>query len=180
MAKKKYDKETFPILAEGFARQGLNDEQIAEKLGISIASYYNYQKEHLEFLEAIKRGKAPVDFEMENLLLKTARGFDYEETATEVKKESINLFDKRRKKILDETGQPVVAGEKTTQKVRKTTRMVVPSLGAIIFWLCNRMRHQWKQTSRIEIDSLPDEFQLISFQVLGQQHQHTFFSFSRH
>ena len=56
MAKSKYDKDTFPLLAEGFAREGLNDEQIAEKLGITTTPYYNYQIKYEEFREAIKRG----------------------------------------------------------------------------------------------------------------------------
>ena len=40
---------------EGWAREDLTDEQIAEKMGISVASLYNYKKDHLEILEALKK-----------------------------------------------------------------------------------------------------------------------------
>lgn len=60
------------VLVEGWARDGLNNEQIASNLGISIALFYKYQKEHVEFLETLKKGKEIVDYQVENALLKSA------------------------------------------------------------------------------------------------------------
>ncbi len=79
MAKSKYDPDTFPTLAEGYARRGLNDEQIAERLGISIATFYVYQNRYPEFPEGLKKGKKPVDMEVENAFLKRAKGYEHEE-----------------------------------------------------------------------------------------------------
>ena len=73
--KSKYQ-EDFPIRAEQYAREGLDDKQIAKNLGISWRVYYEYQKRYPQFRQAIARGKAPVDFEVENALLKRALGFD--------------------------------------------------------------------------------------------------------
>ncbi|MBR8535420.1 helix-turn-helix domain-containing protein [Carboxylicivirga sediminis] len=126
MAKPKYDSATFPKLAEGYARDGLNDEQIAEKLGISRAAYYRYQKQHVDFLDAIKRGKAPVDADVENALLKRALGFEYEEVSTEYEKDP-------------KTGKP------TPVKTKKTIKRVPPDVGAIAFWLKNRKPEQWRE-----------------------------------
>ena len=70
MAKLKYD-EDFPARAEDWARQGLRDEDIAKKLGISKDTFYEYKKMFPDFSDAIKRGKAPIDFEVENKLLKS-------------------------------------------------------------------------------------------------------------
>lgn len=75
MAKSKHQKWLEPdnlILLEGWAREGLTDEQIAEKMGISVATLYNWKKNHLEILESLKKGKDVVDFEVENALLKAA------------------------------------------------------------------------------------------------------------
>ena len=80
MSKTKYNPDTFPMLVEGYARDGMIDKDIAKKLGISVATFYNYENKHIEFLEAIKRGKYPVDFEVENSLLKRAKGYSYQET----------------------------------------------------------------------------------------------------
>lgn len=75
MAKGKYqkwfEKENL-ILLEGWARDGLTDEQIAEKMHISVATLYNWKLQHLEILEAIKKGKEVVDYEVENALLQSA------------------------------------------------------------------------------------------------------------
>ena len=55
MAKTKYKPDTFPLLAEKYARDGLNDHQIACNLGISTATFYAYQNKYREFEEAVKR-----------------------------------------------------------------------------------------------------------------------------
>jgi len=118
MAKLKYVKD-FTARAEGLAREGMIDEEIAAALGISTASYYNYQKKHVEFLEAIKRGKAPVDFKVENALLKRAMGYEYEETTVEY--------------------DAAIEGKKATpKKIKKITKRVIPDVAACIFWLKNR------------------------------------------
>ncbi len=60
------------VLVEGWARDGLTNEQIAEKLGINPDTLYKYQKEYPEFSEALKKGKEHIDYEVENALLKSA------------------------------------------------------------------------------------------------------------
>jgi len=129
-AKEKYDSNTFPLLAEKYARTGLNDIQIAEALGISLASFYNYQNKYLEFLEAIKRGKAPVDVDVENALLKRARGFEYEEITKDVG--------------IDADGQPKIKSIKTVKKY------VPPETAAIAFWLKNRKPKEWRDSQNID------------------------------
>lgn len=140
MAKAKYN-DTFPLRAEDYARRGLIDKQIAKSLGISIASYYKYQKGNKEFLDAIKRGKAPVDVEVENALLKRARGFEYTETVTEFKtKPTSKTGSKKEKK---EALVPV--------SVKKTQKVVVPDTGACAFWLKNRRPDIWKDKHDLEL-----------------------------
>ena len=47
MAKSKWDKvKDKLILVEGWARDGLTDEQIANNLGINVATLYRYKKQH--------------------------------------------------------------------------------------------------------------------------------------
>lgn len=132
MAKPKYE-DTFPLLAEGWAREGLIDKQIAKNLGISLAAFYKYQNEHLEFMEAIKRGKAPVDVEVENALLERAKGFDYEETQIEFK--------------------PKEADEKEAKpmKIKKITKKVLADPVSIIFWLKNRKPKKWRDRHEMAV-----------------------------
>lgn len=60
------------VLVEGWARDGLTNEQIAEKLGINPDTLYQYQKKYPEFSETLKKGKEIVDFQVENALLENA------------------------------------------------------------------------------------------------------------
>ena len=83
MAKKKYTDE-FPALAEMHAREGMIESDIAKKLGVSITTFEQYKKQYPEFLAALKRGKAPIDFEVESALLKRALGYTYTETKREI------------------------------------------------------------------------------------------------
>lgn len=79
MAKGKYHEWLEPeklTLLKGWARDGLSDEQIAHNIGVSPATLYNWKKDHLEILEAIKKGKEVVDYEIENALVKKALNGD--------------------------------------------------------------------------------------------------------
>ncbi|MCD8376756.1 MAG: helix-turn-helix domain-containing protein [Oscillospiraceae bacterium] len=76
MAKGKYQKWLEPeglLLLEGWAREGLTDEQIARKCGCSVRTLYEWQEKHPQISQALKKGKEVVDFEVENELLKAAR-----------------------------------------------------------------------------------------------------------
>lgn len=117
MAKCKYT-EDFPLLAEGMARDGLNDEQIAKKLGISKVTFYDYQKKYPNFFNSIKKGKAPVDTEVENALFKRAMGYEVEEVKEEISD---------------------IGGKKTT----RTIKHIAGDTTAQIFWLKNRKPDQW-------------------------------------
>lgn len=107
------------IRLEGWARDGLTDEQIAKNMGVSAATLYNWKKSYLEILEALKKGKEVVDYEVENALLKRALGYEYIETKTKT-----------------ESG---VITEVTT-----TTKQVAPDVTAQIFWLKNRKPETWR------------------------------------
>lgn len=73
---KKWLEQENLILLEGWTRDGLTDEQIAQRMGISTTTLYRWKSEHREIREAIKKGKEVVDFEVENALLRNARKGD--------------------------------------------------------------------------------------------------------
>lgn len=60
------------ILLEGWARDGLTDEQIANNMGIACSTFYDWKKKNSEFSEALKKNKEVVDYEVENALFKNA------------------------------------------------------------------------------------------------------------
>ena len=59
-------------LLEGWARDGLIDEQIAHNMGITTKTLYEWKRKYCVISEALKKGKEIVDFEVENALYKAA------------------------------------------------------------------------------------------------------------
>lgn len=73
MAKSKWDEVKEKLIqVEGWARDGLTDEQIAHNLGIGYTTLREYKNKYPSFSTALKKGKEVVDYEVENALLKSA------------------------------------------------------------------------------------------------------------
>lgn len=143
MAKSKWeDIKDKLILIEGWARDGLTDEQIAANLGIGKTAFYKYKKEHTNFANALKKGKEVIDFEVENSLLKRALGYEYEE----VTKERIMRKDEKGQPITDIHGFPCY-DMVVTKTVKKE---VVPDTTAQIFWLKNRRPDKWRDKQEMQ------------------------------
>ena len=134
-AKGKYAKWLLPdnlLRLQAWARDGLSDEQIAHNIGITTTTLYDWKKKYPAFSEALARGKEVVDIEVENALLKRAKGYDYIETTSEL------IADKNAK-------------NKAVMKVTKqVTRHVPPDVKALIFWLTNR-KSEWRDKQEKEL-----------------------------
>nr|DAJ95983.1 MAG TPA: terminase small subunit [Caudoviricetes sp.] len=104
---------------EGWARDGLTDEQIASNMGIRRETLINWKKKYDNISNALKRGKEVIDIQVENALLKRALGYSYTETRIE-------------------------ESERDGQKIVKTIKNVPPDTTAQIFWLKNRKAKQWR------------------------------------
>lgn len=75
MAKGKYEKwlkEDNLLLLEGWARDGLTDEQIAKNIGIGERTLYEWKEKYPQISQPLKKGKEVVDYEVENALLSSA------------------------------------------------------------------------------------------------------------
>ena len=86
MAKGKYQEWIEPeglLKLEGWARDGLTDEQISSNMGITTSTLYVWKNKYSEISEALKKGKEVVDRQVENALLKRALGYRYDEITTE-------------------------------------------------------------------------------------------------
>ena len=127
MAKSKWETHVKDklILVEGWARDGLTDEQIAKNLGIGIRTFYEYKEKYPQFSQFLKRGKEVVDIEVENALLKRALGYTYDE----------------------ETYEELSDG---TSKSKVVTKHIPGDTTAQIFWLKNRKPGVWRDKTAVE------------------------------
>jgi hypothetical protein len=79
MAKGKYEywiSEDGLILIEGWARDGLTDEQIAHNIGIRRSTLSEWKKTFPDIADALKKTKEVVDRQVENALFKKAMSGD--------------------------------------------------------------------------------------------------------
>ena len=106
---------------EGWARDGLTDEQIAQNIGISRSTLNVWKGKYPDISDSLKRGKEVVDRQVENALLKRALGYQYDEITRE--------------------------GGVVTKVV---TKEVQPDTTAQIFWLKNRKPVEWRDKQQIE------------------------------
>ena len=141
MAKGKYEEWLQPeglLKIEGWARDGLTDEQIAHNIGIRRQTLYDWQNKFSVISDTLKRGKEVIDRQVENALLKRALGYKYVETT----KESVPVVDKT-------TGQITGYELRVTKEV---TKEVQPDTTAQIFWLKNRKPAEWRDKQNIQVE----------------------------
>ncbi len=118
-------------LLKGWARDGLTDEQIADKCGVVRSTLSEWKKKYQDISDSLKKGKEVIDTEVENALLKNAMGYYYEEEVVSTKRE-VTYKDGKRVK---EKSEPVVVSLK---------RYKQPETTAQIYWLNNRRPKLWR------------------------------------
>lgn len=75
MAKGKYHywlTEEGLIRIQGWARDGLTDEQIAKNMGIGVRTFYEWKTKYPQISQSLKENKDVVDRQVENALYQSA------------------------------------------------------------------------------------------------------------
>jgi DNA-binding XRE family transcriptional regulator len=116
------------LLLEGWARDGLTDEQIAKNIGIAPKTLYDWKNKYSELCKTLKNSKAIVDLEVENALLKRAKGY-----------------------LFDEVKEEYETSEQGSKLIKRTviTKEVVGDTTAQIFWLKNRRPERWQNSDKV-------------------------------
>lgn len=167
MAKGKYEYWLTPdglLLLQAWARDGLTDEQIADKLGVVPSTLYEWKKRFSEISEALKGGKEIVDTEVENALLKRALGYSYnEDKYISMPMDEAEYYEKLDKYMNQYKYEHPEAADSDLMLVReqfpknkmilaeRKTKEVVPDTTAQIFWLKNRKPEQWRDKKDVDI-----------------------------
>ena len=130
MAKGKYENwrtEEGLLLIEGWARDGLTYEQIAKNIGISRQTLHEWERTYPDISDALKKGREVVIRELENALIKRAKGYEYEEEIYECNKDGAMVL------------------------MRKVTKVVQPDTTALIFALKNMDSANWRDKKEMEL-----------------------------
>lgn len=111
-------KPEFADHARKLCELAATDEEIAAFFDVSARTIYRWQVNHPEFCHALKVGKAAADDRVERSLFHRAVGYTFE-----------------GEKVFQHKGEIVRA---------TVTEHVPPDTTAIIFWLKNRRREDWR------------------------------------
>jgi transcriptional regulator with XRE-family HTH domain len=132
---RKYETNVVPYLDRipKMKKQGMNDEQIADKLGISHSSLMEYKKKFPEFSEAFKTGKMELIEELEDTLYRKALG---------------KIKVKKVKRYIED-----INGVKK-QKIEETEEEIPPDTASLVFSLKNLDPLRWKDSRFYEGDTL--------------------------
>ena len=123
----KYD-PAFAGQAEKLCKLGATDAEIADFFEVTVRTIGHWKTQHEEFFQALKRGKGAADDRVEQSLYHKALGYSYD---------AVKIF--------------LPAGEKKPVCVPYREH-VPPSDTAIIFWLKNRRREEWRDKTEQDVN----------------------------
>jgi len=106
--------------------KGYTDGSVARHIGISASLFWRWKKERPAVTKAYEEGKKAANELVENALFRRAVGYKVKEKKVETNS----------------------AGH---TKVTMQEKQMSPSVGAGIFWLCNRLPDRWKQMKEIAV-----------------------------
>lgn len=166
MAKGKYQEWLQPeglLKIEGWARDGLTEEQIAANMGIGYSTLQSWKTKYQDIQDTLKKGKEIIDRKVENALLKRALGYSYtEDKYISVPMDQVEYSDKLHEYMNryrlnhpDATDDDLMLVQEQFPKTKeilaeRKTKEVVPDTTAQIFWLKNRKPAQWRDKQDIE------------------------------
>lgn len=141
MAKGKYREwltEEGLIRIQGWARDGLSDEQIAANMGISPSTFYEWKRKYPEILEATREGKDVPDRKVENALYQSC----FDRTITVLKAFKV------KRVYYDDHGRRC---EEEKLETAEETVAIPANEKAQEFFLRNRKPVEWPDKQRQEI-----------------------------
>ena len=145
MAKSKAEKWLEPdglLRIEGWARDGLTEEQIAKNMGVSRSTLSDYKVKYPDILRAIKNSKEVADREVENALFNKATGY-----TVKLKKPM-----KVRHVEYDEVSGRKVAEYDRIEYIEEEVHVPADTT-AQIFWLKNRKPNEWRDKVTVTDES---------------------------
>ena len=106
------------VLLESWRREGMSEEQISARIGVSLGTLRSWRRQSPELDRALETDPAVTDSQVENALLKKALGYE-------------------------STERKVEFNAKGERKEVETTKQVGPDMSAISLWLKKRRPERW-------------------------------------
>ena len=150
---------------EGWARDGLTDEQIAKNIGIRRSTLSAWKVRFPDIADTLKANKEIADRQVENALFKRALGYEYKEKTAKVVDRDKDIVHAERREYenhykldhpeaeLQEIKDAAAKAIPTRESIiyQEVTKQVAPDTTAQIFWLKNRKPVEWRDKKETEL-----------------------------
>jgi len=113
---------------EGLARDGLDDAQVAARLGVTASHFCRLKLRWPALAEALKKGRRPLEALVESALLRRALGMRVRTVVREVR------------------------GGGEDGAVRETETELPPDVGAALAWLRHRKPGVWDAAAKTQVE----------------------------
>lgn len=151
MAKPKFDfndKQNL-VRIEGWARDGLDDKQIAANIGYNETYFSELKGKIPKLSEALKKGRAPLDIIVESTLYRRAIGMKIK-TQQAFKVKTVSYTDEGKR------------CEVESIEIVNLEQELPPDPTSMIFWLKNRKPEHWnKQPEKVDVTSNGESVLLV-------------------
>lgn len=147
VAKGKYEYWLTPeglLKLEGWARDGLIEEQIVKNMGISRSTLNDWKKKYPDILNTLKKGKEVADRNVENALYESAIGKKYK-VKKPIKVKEVQYRDGKRVKEVEHI------------EYAEEEMVIPPNTTAQIFWLKNRKPDVWRDKQDVHVKDDTDK-----------------------
>ncbi len=118
-------------MAYNIALLGATDKDLADVFGVAETTINNWKNVHIEFFEALKKGKTVADSNVAARLYQRAMGFEHDTEEIKVVSNGSN-------------------GGSSIERV-KVRKIYPPDTVAAIFWLKNRQRDKWRDKHEVSV-----------------------------
>ncbi len=136
-------------IVKGYVREGLPEEEIAEKLGISFKTLQNYKRKFPELRRVLETKKEDVDRMVESSLLKRALGYNVMVSET--------VFDQ----------------DNRLKQSKQVIKHIPGDLSAQKFWLKMNMPEKWDEVKGIsqeeDFETFVEEFRKLEKETLQEE-----------
>lgn len=122
---------------KSYARDGLNDKEIAAKIGITQETFYQWIKRFSEFSESIKKGREPI-----NTIV--------EDTFFNEKLQSRTIKEKTVEKTIHRDADGNITG--SSEHIKETERFIPADTTAMLFYMKCRMPEKYNDKLNVTVE----------------------------
>lgn len=142
VGKSKYNPEYHDRWAWSLSLKGATAEDIAAAFGMSSRTIERWINLYPTFRESVHNAREKANGEIEKSMFERAKGFYVTETKTVTG-------------LIDKNGMPL------PPRVEQTKKYIAGDVGAMIFWLKNRDRENWKDKPIADTLKIESEKELV-------------------